>query len=309
MVMSNVTTTTQLQDSLPSIRQSARLVREQRKVMTSVVDVQQLGEGEGVDWNEISLEQLTASSITETTVLDNPQLIVDTLFTVTPVIIGIHIVVTDKAKMRVSANVINLTGGLGQNAIERKKDQDGLTVGAAAGTDLGSAGGAVLSGYVRAARYRISSDATEPGPDPIVGVFHGFHIKYFEDEILGLAPAAGGGPANEVGTQTGMIGNNLADTTFSNSLGNGLVGRLGGVRIHEDGNMTIDSADDAESFIFSQMGIVLVQGRSPRMVVVRREDIGGGSEVLYHYDEYAFGERSSGNWLVSITGDALVPTS
>jgi len=29
---------------------------------------------------------------------------------------------------------------------------------------------------------------------------------------------------------------------------------------------------------------------------------------LYHYDEYAYGERSSGNWLYEVISDALAPT-
>ena len=54
---------------------------------------------------------------------------------------------------------------------------------------------------------------------------------------------------------------------------------------------------------------MLVQGRSPRTATVRREDIGGGATVVYLYDEYAYGERSAGNWLFEVYSDATAPTS
>ena len=61
--------------------------------------------------------------------------------------------------------------------------------------------------------------------------------------------------------------------------------------------------------MFAQEAIVLVQGRSPRTATIRREDIGGGATVMYLYDEYAYGERSAGNWLFEIIADATAPTS
>ena len=61
--------------------------------------------------------------------------------------------------------------------------------------------------------------------------------------------------------------------------------------------------------MFAQEAIILVQGRAPRTATVRREDIGAGSTVVYLYDEYAYGERSAGNWLFEILSDATTPTS
>ena len=61
--------------------------------------------------------------------------------------------------------------------------------------------------------------------------------------------------------------------------------------------------------MFAQEAIVMVQGRAPRTATVRREDIGGGATVVYLYDEYAYGERSAGNWLFEIQSDATAPTS
>jgi len=47
----------------------------------------------------------------------------------------------------------------------------------------------------------------------------------------------------------------------------------------------------------------------PRAVNVRNEKLGGGATEMYLYDEYAYGERSAGNWLYEVYTDALAPTS
>ena len=54
------TTTDAMQDSLPTLIASARIVRENEGVMPQVVEKQTLGKGIGTTWNEVSLAQLTA---------------------------------------------------------------------------------------------------------------------------------------------------------------------------------------------------------------------------------------------------------
>jgi hypothetical protein len=52
-----------------------------------------------------------------------------------------------------------------------------------------------------------------------------------------------------------------------------------------------------------------VQGRSPRTETRREPHIGGGSTSVFLYDEYAYGERSAGNWLFEVETDATLPTT
>src|SRR3990167_6322358 len=104
------TTTQALTDSLPSVIAQARIVREYKGVMTQLADRVTLGEGVGNTWREFSLAQLSA-----------------TAFTLTPSVISIHTVITDRTARNISKNVFARTGSLGQNAIERKKDIDGIT--------------------------------------------------------------------------------------------------------------------------------------------------------------------------------------
>ena len=285
------TITQSLDNSLPVVVAAARQVREFEGVMPNLCDKVTLDEGTGQSWREVSMAQLTAQEVTETTRLDNPQQMSDTLFTITPTVVGIQTLVTDRVAARISPKAYAQVGSLAQNAIERKKDEDGLTVLDGATTSFGSSSTTLTSGHISAATYRISSNTTEPGNPPYRCVLHGFQIKDIADEIT-----AG------VGTY------NLSEGPTARVFAEKFQGMIAGAQIYEDGNITV-SSNAAKGGVFAQEAIVIVQGRAPRTATVRREDIGGGATVLYLYDEYAYGERSSGNWLFEIHSDATAPTS
>jgi len=292
-VASGNTTTTVLADSLPTIIAAARIVREFEGVMPNLVDRITLEEGTGTKWNEISLAQLSASDIGENTELNNPQLLDDTLFSIEPTVVGIETILTDRVKGRISSKVMGRVGALGQNAIQRKKDDDGLAVLDGATTDLGSAGTTLTSGHVASGAYQITSNTTEPGRPPIHCVLHGFTIKAIWDELVKTPIATGTNMINEV---TGKI------------YSEGFRGSINSAMVHEDGNFTIDSSDDVNAGVFAKDAIVLVQGFGPRTETERKQ-IGGGADALFMYDEYAYGERSAGNWLYGMIFDASAPTS
>jgi len=151
--------------------------------MPNLVDKVTLGEGIGLSWHEISLSQLTAQGVTETTELNNSQQLVDTDFNITPTVSGLSVVITDRVAARISKNAYAKTGGLAQNAIQRKKDEDGLVVLDGATTSLGGAGTTATAGLVAAAGSRILGNTTEPGVPPIRAVLHPFQVKDFYDQI------------------------------------------------------------------------------------------------------------------------------
>lgn len=287
-----ITHVSNLADSLPTIIDSARIVREYEGVMVRLSDRVNLGDGRGLTWNEISLSALTAQGVTETTELNNPQAIADTLFSVTPVIVGVQTIITDRTMRRIDKKVAAKIGVLAQNAIQRKKDQDGLTALDGATTSLGGAGTTMASGLIAAAASRIRGNTTEPGTGALYGVLHPFQMKDIQDEIT-----------NGVGTYA--IPSGLTEDVFRR----GFSGTLYGVEMYVDGNITIDSSDDAKGGVFVREALVLVDGFGPRTETDRLIRYGGGANELIIYDEYAWGERSAGNWLYEIYSDALAPTS
>jgi len=284
------TTTDSLADSLPTIIGQSRLIRENEGEMMSTVDRQTLGKGMGLTWHEVSYAKITAQAVTEDTVLDNPQQLSDTDFPLTPTVVGIETLITDRVGARIVAHGAAKLGRLAQNAMTRKKLQDGITILDGATTSLG-ASGTLSYGHIMAASVRITGNTTEPGPNPLFSQLHAFQIKDITDEMT--AP---------VGTH------NITTGPTMDAFQTGFKGMIGNVRIQENNEITI-SSNVAKGGVYSKMGIVLVQGRSPRAVAVRREDIGGGATIMYHYDEFIWGERSSGNWVFEIQSDATVPTS
>ena len=286
------TTTQALADSLNTVVAEARQVREFEGVMPQLVDKVTLDPPTGVSWREVSMAQLTAQSVTETPRLDNPQQMSDTLLTITPTVVGIHTLITDRVAARISAKAFAKIGTLGQSAIQRKKDEDGLVVLDGATVILAGSGTTLTDGHIAAGAHRITSNTTEPGNEPLRCVLHGFQIKDIHDVIT-----AG------VGTY------NLQEGPTARVFAEKFQGMISSAQIYEDGNITIDSAQDAKGGIFAQEAIILVQGRSPSTEVRREPHIGGGANTVFLYDEYAYGERSAGNWLYEIQSDATSPTS
>jgi len=300
------TITDSLADSIPTMIASARIVREFAGVMPNLVDRQRLDDNTGTVWNEVSMAKLSAQAVTESTELDNPQQMSDTLLSITPTVIGVHTVITDRVALRISANAYAQTGSLAQNAIERKKDVDGLTVIDGATTVLGS-DATLTSGVISAGAYQITSNTTEPAPAsaPINAVHHGFCLKDIDDELIGPGVIGFGAAAGSANTAGAPLTSGIAAETFQNRYR----GTIGGARVFEDGNIPIVATTLAKGGVFSQMGIILVEGRSPYVETKRLPELGGGATALYHYDEYAYGERSSGNWLYEVQADATAPTS
>ena len=285
------TTTDDLQDSLPTIIGQSRLVRENEGEMMSTVDRQTLGRGMGLTWHEVSYAKINAQNVSEDTILDNPQKLSDTDFPLTPTVVGIETLITDRVGVRIVQHGAAKLGTLATNAMKRKKLQDGLTAIDGFTTSLGDSG-TLSYGHIMAASVRITGNTTEPGPNPLHSQLHAFQIKDITDEMT--AP---------VGTYDISKGSE----SFS-AFRNGFKGMIGNVSIHENNEIAITS-NVAKGGVYSKMSLVLVQGRSPRAVAVRREDIGGGSTIMYHYDEFIWGERSSGNWGFELQTDATVPTS
>ena len=282
------TTTGSLADSLDTIQAAARSRRQFDGVMPQLVDRVELDANTGTSWREILLANLSAQAVTENTVLDNPQQYDDSAITITPEMVQIQTFITDKTGRNLSSKVLAKMGAMPGEAMMRKKDQDGLTA-ADASTQLGAAGSPVQTGDVAAARYRITSNATEPGPMPISGVFHGFAIKDFYDELVG-------------GTGSYPVPDGATATVFQS----GFNLPIANVTIYEDGNISIDGSDDAKNFVFSKMAWVLVEGMTIRTETRREPHIGGGGDSLFLTDEYAYGLRNS-NWTFEIIGDATAP--
>lgn len=286
------TTTSSLEDSLDQIASSARSVREYEGVMSQLVENRTLGEGIGLDWRELTYAQLTAQAVTETTELDNPQQITDTEITITPTLAAVETFITDRVGARISPAGNAQIGSLGQKALQRKKDEDGLTIlNSGKTTSEPGAGNTLASGFIASAQTNISSNTTEGANPPFAAVLHGFQKKDLYDELVA-------GVGNYI----------LTDGPTARVFSGAFMLPISDTLVATDNNITIDGNDDAPGGVFAKEGIVLVQGRSARIVPVRNEKRGGGGWHVYHYDEYAYGQRLA-LWVHRMKSDATAPTS
>ena len=235
-----MTITSTLADSLPTIIHEARQVREYEGVVPQLVEVQILPEGEGTTWNEVAFAQLIAQSVTETTELINPQQISDTRFTITPTVVGIMTRITDRVAKRISKNAWAKVGSLGQNAIQRKKDEDGITVfDGFSNSHPGSGSSTLTSGHIAAGMAKITGNATEPGNPPYRCVLHPYQIRDIEDEIV-------------AGVGTYEVGEGLTARVFKE----GFRGMIAGAQLYADGNISI-SSNESKGGLFAQEAIVI----------------------------------------------------
>ena len=230
--------------------------------------------------------------MSETTDLrDNPQEIIDALFSITPTMAGLSIKMTRKAKRVISPNVAAETGVLGARAVARKVDIDLLAAAASATTDLGTAGNPLTYGLVSAASSRVTGNTTEPYDGSKYLVARSFQIKDLQDALV-----AG------LGTYPIPVG--LTEDTYRR----GFTGTIANCEAYTDDNIPIDSADDAVAFVFGRDAIVHVETEMPSSFTEFLPGYGGGTDLLYYYDEYGNGIRQQA-WVYAITADSAVPTN
>lgn len=292
--MAGETTSASLGDSLQYIQDEARMVREYGTQMTRLVDKRTLPHNTGRAWDEISISRIDAQSVDEDTDLQNFQNFVDTLFSVEPVMIGIATFITDKARDIVSKKTLAETGGGMQNAIERQKDKDGLTV-LDSGTSYGGAGTTLTSGVLSAAQTENAfGNGVEGWTGRQVAVLHSRQIKDLRDEVTS-------------GIGTYPTPNGLTEEVYRQ----GFRGSVDGVEIFADDLMTIDASADVKGGVFAAGkggAIVYVQGPGKKIKERYNPARGGGGMEVYMYDDYAYGIRLA-NSLAEIYSDATAVTS
>ena len=283
--------TLSLEESLDTISASGRSRREFEGVVPQLVETTTLGANSGTSWRELLYEQISANAIDETTVNENFQQYDDSAISITPQMVQIATFITDKARRNLSSVGLAQMGALAGNAMMRKQDDDGLTALDGSTTTLGSLTTPINSGDIAAARYRITSNATERGGvSGISFVGHGFCIKDLYDELV-----AG------VGTYP------IPEGSTARVFQTGFTLPIVGVSVFEDGNIPLTGDPGARNFVFAREAWILVRGMSIKTETERMPRRGGGGDAVIMTDEYAYGQRSAGNWSFELDGDATAP--
>ncbi len=284
-------TTIVLADSLDDISAAGRIRREFVGVIPQLVDNVTLDANSGTSWSELLYEQTSAHAVDETTMNENFQRYDDSKISITPQMIQTTTFITDKAKRNLSRVGLAQMGSLSGNAMMRKKEDDGITALDTSTTVLGGSGTPASIADVASANALITSNVTESGGvTGISGVFHGFVIKDFYDELTG-----------GIGTYPVPVG------ATADVFRNGWSSPIDGTAIFKNGNIPIDSTPDAKGYVFAREAWILVSGMSIKTEVERMPRRGGGGDAVTMTDEFAYGQRSPGNWSYEIIADAAPP--
>lgn len=284
-----------LADSQELIIDSARIRREYTVVMPGLAEKHDLPDNSGLSWEEVELNRFDAQTITDTTILENAQEFADTVRAYSPTQTGITTLMHWKVNQRLPKTVLAQMGSQMMDAIDRKKDRDGFTTLDGATNSQPGANTTMSSGVISAHAANIIGNTTEGATGVLYSVMHPFHYKDIQDEMV-------------AGIGTYPVPDGMSAETWAR----GAKGPLFDTMVVTAGNIPIDSDADAKGGTFAKMGLLYINGRGLKKFSKELPERGGGSEQMWLYDEYTFGERLSNSTSVfirEIYADATAPTT
>ena len=288
------TTIADLQDTIPVIISEARFIEQFRAVMRGLSWT--IRKGNGTTVNIPYFEEVEASALTEGIDMTSSETMEDVNVQVTPAEVGLKIILTDSVIEDDQEDLKRAAGRLMGDAYEKKRDKDLLALFSSAATTL--AGSATLTmGHAAASRATLAGNVTTsggPAPTPYVGVIHPFSELDLVDVVTPVVPTA---------ATTNVTGTALTDTILREYS----IGRLFGMPIVIDGNITVDTNPNARGAFFA-MGtggaIIYVSAREP--TVEPERDASLRAWELNYVGRYGVGLYRNG-YIVSVNPDATAP--
>jgi hypothetical protein len=295
-----ITTTSIIADTIPTVIEEARFTSQFRAIMASLCwnIRKKLHEGSTVNvpyWGTV-----TANTLTDSIDMTNPQSMEDTNVQITPAEVGVQIVVTHKVARDNQEDVIRAAGRILGNAMEVKREKDLLGQLDDATTSLGAAGTTMTLGHIAAAHALLEGNAVSsggPAPKPYVVVHHPFTLLDIVDVLTPLL-------ATTTATYQGITaGGGIVDDMLRNYLR----GSLFDMPIYSDGNLSIDSSDDAKGGVFAKgKGGSIILATADEWDVKPQDDFSLRATELNVVGEYGVGEYLAG-WIVELYMDAGTP--
>ena len=245
--MPQTATTGNLASAQRIVIEQARFTAEHNAPMLQLVEHFRLGKGEKqIDVPKVG--QFTAQSVGDGVDIVDEQDIGMTIVTLTTSEVGLKIILTDKLVRQLNEDTFRMVGRQAGDAMARKKDGDLLALFSAlnGGTDLGAAGRdmelgnvSVLIGHAMANKF----------PKPWAIVQHPWATMHVAMSSFGFSGGAPGGAPGAAFPST--FSQDMLKDFFQVS--------VGGTPIFHDGNLTVDSSDDAIGAIFSKNALAYAE--------------------------------------------------
>lgn len=292
-----------LGDTIPTILARAHFQEDFDSVMRSVC--WNYKSDKGTTTNIPYWGKLTAAKLTEKVDMISSESIVDTNVQITPYEAGLKTILTYNAIEDDNEDMKSVAGRLMGSAFETLRDSDLLGQMDDATVSLAGAGTTLTMGHVAAGRATLVGNTAAGGkaPMPFVCVIHPNQELDIVDVLTPLMPF---GVVTVAGTAlAGMQA--MAGGLAEEAMRHYSVGRLFGIPILVDGNLTIDASDDAKGGIFSSGeggGIIYVEKRAPE--IKPDDDPSMRGVELNYVGRYGVGEYLAG-WIVELYTDAAAP--
>lgn len=296
-----VTTTAELGDTIPTVIEEAMFTAQFKAIMRGLS--WNIRKGKGSTVNVPYFGEAVAHQLTEGVDMTASETMEDTNVQITPYEAGLKIILTDVVIEDDNEDLKRAAGTLLGDGFEKKRDED-LLAQLQDGTNTVCAANSTLTmGHIAAGRALLLGNATSsggPAPTPYVGVIHPFQELDIVDVLTPILPVY---PPAAYSTGFQAMGTAFTDDILRNYS----IGRLFGMPILTDGNISIDTADDANGGIFAagkRGGLIYVSAREPTIEPERDASLRGWE--LNYVGRYGVGEYLAG-WIVTVTGDASTP--
>lgn len=293
-----VTGTTVIDNSFRPMLDASKFIIEHVPVMDKLVVKESIPAGQGgayrvPTWNTLN----DAQDLQEGVDVTQAQQLADSIESYTPTEVGHLVSITDRVKKTVGPKVIAAAGKLMGEAMARRIDKDGLTMLDGFSLALGSAGTALTWEHLGAAKTAIhgggggAAALFEPAPRsaPVYGVFHPHQTWIVAKDFA---------PAGAIEFSSGFTVDVMKNAKVPS--------RIAGLELYEDGNLTIDSSDDAKGGVFSKEALILVMDEMPES---RQEDSARSrGTIIVQTTWYIYAEHRD-KWGREMLFDAVMPVS
>ena len=257
--MASETTSTTLSELYTEIIQEAIFTFQETSVMRPLVTTYSIT-GQGKQVAVPVYPAISAAAVAEGTDLSNTA-VNPTEATITASEVGIMTTITDLARDSASRNVASDIGKLFGEAIAKKVDTDLVALFASFSTDVGAADTELTADLLFKAQATLRSLNV---PAPYYGVFNPKAIFNLKKTLTNAGYTTSSNAISEIGNE---------------ALRNGYVGRIAGIDVFENANISIDQYDDSIGGVFHPVSLGLAM-KADFKIETQRDASLRGTEIV-----------------------------
>ena len=257
--MANETTTTTLSELYTEIIQEAIFTFQETSVMRPLVTTYSIT-GQGKQVAVPVYPAISAAAVAEGTDLSNTAINPGEV-TIEASEVGVMTTLTDLARDSASRNVASDIGKLFGEAIAKKVDTDLAALFASFSTDVGAADTELTADLLFKAQATLRSLNV---PAPYYGVFNPKAIFNLKKTLTNAGYTTSSNAISDIGNE---------------ALRNGYVGRIAGIDVFENANISIDQYDDSIGGVFHQVSLGLAM-KADFKIETQRDASLRGTEIV-----------------------------